>query len=92
MKKNETGWVYLITDGSAVKVGYSATPDVRQMTLQTGNPRPLRVLCLWPGTRVLERSLQTLLEPTRLKGEWFDVGCIDILYDLAKKEFAGHKR
>lgn len=42
-------FVYFITDGDSIKIGYSARDIAhRIMELQTGNPRPLKLLGIIP--------------------------------------------
>lgn len=67
--------VYFITDGNAIKIGYTQYFDAKQRIaqLQTANPRPLRVLGVRPdGTPENERMLHRELRKYRLRGEWFD--------------------
>lgn len=70
--RNE-GWVYFISDGEAIKIGWSPNPHTRKKALATGNPRPLKVLAQIPGSIRDEKLLHLLLAPYRIRtdGEWF---------------------
>lgn len=84
MKKDERAasdttryFLYGMTDGEAVKIGFSKEPEQRLCELQTGNPRTLKLI----GTRFLavgasaaqdaERKIHLMLQPYHLNGEWF---------------------
>lgn len=58
-------FVYLIgeEDGGAVKIGTAVDPIKRLRTMQTGNPRRLRVEWVLAGDRDLERMLHRLWKP-----------------------------
>lgn len=58
-----------------VKIGFTAgeSPLQRKGSCQTGNPRPLRLLCELYGTPEDERRLHRALAPWRLNGEWFSL-------------------
>lgn len=71
--------VYLIGEQGTnfVKVGYSLlNPDSRRASMQTGNPRRLRVLGIWEaGTYEDEQALLLELDRFRAPGgtEWFEI-------------------
>lgn len=65
------GYVYLISDGTAVKVGYSTKPEARVNELQTGNPRELLLLAKKQGTEVTEATLHNRFIDDNLILEWF---------------------
>lgn len=67
-------YVYVIRAGedSPIKVGLAKDVQARMATLQTGNPRKLRVLYVLPGDLELEWQLHNRLQGQRLVGEWFD--------------------
>jgi hypothetical protein len=58
-------------DAGAVKIGFSANPEARLKTLQTGSPHPLELLGKWPGGESDEAAVHDALAPHRLEGEWF---------------------
>ena len=49
--------IYFIKAGKHVKIGYSKNPNKRMETLQTGNPKPMKLLCTLPGTYKTETGL-----------------------------------
>ena len=65
--------IYYATDGTAVKIGYSVTGQVklRITKLQTGNPRKITILAVCPGGRRAERALHRKFAHSSLRGEWF---------------------
>jgi len=74
-------YTYIISDGTAIKIGkidtklYSVSYCMksRLKSLQTGNPRKLRIL---GGFRSdIETSLHRRFKDFRLHGEWFE-NCI----------------
>jgi hypothetical protein len=68
------GWIYFIGDGELVKIGYSADdPGRRLEQLQTGNPRPLRLIAQYRGERYHERYLHQRFDGHHVRGEWFQL-------------------
>tara|TARA_Y100000310_G_C20638556_1_gene792570 strand:+ start:1033 stop:1560 length:528 start_codon:yes stop_codon:yes gene_type:complete len=69
-----TGSVYCIGEarGGVVKIGFTAgDPAVRLTALQTGSPRPLRILGLMPGGLQDEARLHAEFANLAVSGEWF---------------------
>lgn len=70
--------VYVISEGpdGPIKIGKSADPEARLRTLQTGNPRQLRMIyaCRFESEMAdeVETCLHLELAESRLAGEWFD--------------------
>ncbi len=58
--------------GGAIKIGRAANPVKRLLTLQTGTPRPLRLLCVIPGGARLEVTMHAAFAASRMNGEWFE--------------------
>jgi hypothetical protein len=75
--KPGVGYVYLVKSLDAVKIGYSATPILRLVGLQTGNCDKLRMLKRYElpdsHAREVERSLHRVLRKTNhhIRGEWY---------------------
>lgn len=65
------GYVYLITDETAYKIGYSVNPQKRVAELQTGNPRVLKLVASMPGTEADEKALHAKYIKHNLLQEWF---------------------
>lgn len=63
--------LYIITDGTNYKLGYSINPASRLKELQTANAKPLVLLGTAEGEIEDERRYHKLLAETRLVGEWF---------------------
>ena len=84
-KRGRPGFVYCITDGTALKVGYSVKPEARVGELQTGNPRVLRLLAKKPGTEADERALHAKYIQDNLLQEWFRPSA-ELLLEFGIKE------
>lgn len=64
--------IYFVKNyGAFVKIGTSVSVDERCKTLQTANPRNLRVIAVLEGSFQTETGLHTLFEKSRKRGEWF---------------------
>lgn len=70
-RKGRPGFVYLISDGTAYKIGYSVNPEKRVAELQTGNPRLLRLVKKMSGTEADEKALHQKFIQYNLLQEWF---------------------
>lgn len=66
-----TGFVYFISDGEAVKIGFSAIPESRMTNLQGGSPRDLKMLGKFPASLDNEQALHRKYKPSWIRGEWF---------------------
>lgn len=66
--------IYFIYDdlSNAVKIGYTEDLEKRLSGLQTGNPRPLRVLMYIDGDLSREAEFHAEYADFRMEGEWFD--------------------
>ena len=72
-REGRQGYVYLITDGEYLKIGYSVNPEKRVAELQTGNARPLRLLGKIEGTEADERALHQKYIRNNVLQEWFHI-------------------
>lgn len=74
------GYVYLITNGDAYKIGIAVNLQTRITSIQTGNNKKIRlvhsVASKFPG--VLESKLHQEYKQFRILGEWFDFATVDI--------------
>lgn len=76
-----TGYIYLYSDGRAIKIGFSAENpqnEKRKASLQTGNSQPLELIGFVEGTREKERILHNRFTGKKTIGEWFDLNEDDI--------------
>jgi hypothetical protein len=80
--------LYIITDGSVFKLGYSKDPLKRLKELQTSSSKPLSILVTTPGDLKDEKYYHKQLCESRLVGEWFtDSDTIQsIIYDWRHKK------
>jgi hypothetical protein len=84
-KKEEPFWVYAMSDGANIKIGFSKNPRKRITDVQNGNPNQIKILHKWEvvgrnNAKKLEKSLHKHYGKLRKKGEWF---CGSIASDLA---------
>ena len=76
-RAGKQGYVYLIIEdqpGGGIefgKVGFSTNPPKRVAELQTGNPRPLRLLYMKPGTEADEKAIHQRHIDQNVLQEWF---------------------
>lgn len=80
------GWIYVVTDGEAVKIGLTTTSvEKRNKQHQTGNPRPIQTLYkFWvEDVRATEAALHTKFADKRISGEWFTLTDADV-YEIMK--------
>lgn len=74
--------LYAISDGSAVKLGYSYDIKKRIKAMQTGHPQELA--CVWKyyvgriesEAKQLEKKLHRYCRKRKIRGEWFDLECM----------------
>jgi hypothetical protein len=70
-QQGKQGYVYCITDGEFVKIGYSVNPQARVAELQTGNARPLRLVWYFAGTLQDEADMHQRHIENNVLAEWF---------------------
>lgn len=78
-RRGAQGYVYLIIQvevGGGLrygKIGYSTNPHKRVAELQTGNPQPLALHAMRPGTEADERALHAKYIRLNKLQEWFHI-------------------
>ena len=74
-EKQKSGYIYIITDGEAVKIGQTKKPDARFGDIQVGNHRKIIVLQLIEvdDMNIAEDSLHYWYRKFWIRGEWFDL-------------------
>ena len=88
IKKPLNQYLYGISDGVMIKLGMSNNIKKRIGVLQVGNPKKLSVIwSLKTGkssgmTRLLEERLHKECKLYKIRGEWFDIGCMHIVRDF----------
>jgi DNA-binding XRE family transcriptional regulator len=69
--------IYFIKDGvsDCIKIGYSAKNNIRQRIscLRCGNPNPLEVLKIIPGSMGLEKEIHHKFKHLKKSGEWYAI-------------------
>jgi hypothetical protein len=83
LKKRKQQSVYIMqcSQTGVVKIGVSNNPVSRLSAIQTGYPFLLKLerIIKTDEPRLLERQLHKLLDDFRLKGEWFDGDCLQMI-------------
>jgi hypothetical protein len=79
------GFVYFVTDGEFVKIGYSFDWRERLLALQTSNARELKPVAIFNGTQADEAALHRMFAVHRVRNEWFHY-CAEI------KDYLGSRR
>lgn len=73
--RRPVGYVYAITDGEAVKIGWSArhpaSPGGRLTQLQTAHAKELHLVGAVLAPQQHEAELHAKFSEHRLRGEWF---------------------
>src|SRR3990167_2997040 len=64
-------FIYAISAGDAVKIGWSADPCRRVSKISSDNPHECRLVGVIPGSIIDERNLHTRFEALRVRREWF---------------------
>lgn len=76
-------YIYVMTDEprGVCKIGISKNPLNRLKDIQTGYPFKLSLYFTKavPDAEGMEFNLHTLLDDYRLEGEWFDIGCLNLI-------------
>jgi hypothetical protein len=94
-------YLYAISNGEQVKLGMSSDVDKRLKALQTSSPSDLIVIWKYYVARTskeaikIEKMLHRACSEFKIRGEWFSMGCVDIVNKFnpdkkhtAKWEFA----
>jgi hypothetical protein len=82
-KKRKHQFVYILkcSQTGVIKIGISHNPAKRLSAIQTGYPFLLKLdrVILTDDPRLTERQLHKALDDFRLKGEWFDGSCLQMI-------------
>lgn len=81
------GFIYIITDGTNIKIGNSKDPQKRCKQLQTSNPNNLSIVGFYPSDtpQLAEKLIHKRLSEYQVLGEWFDLEpkrAISLILDL----------
>lgn len=74
MIEDNPGYVYFVSDGEAIKIGFSERPERRLNGLQSGHRLPLKILAVVPATVTNEQELHKRFAHLHIRGEWFRSG------------------
>ena len=79
-------FVYAITCQQYVKLGISSQPFNRLANMQTANPMELKLVWLMSFNKrskalAYESGLHELFRGRHVRGEWFELSCLDSLPD-----------
>lgn len=73
--------VYFVSAPGRVKIGFTCRPEKRLKDLQKGDMETLSVIAIIDGSRFLEKTLHHILQPHRLRGEWF-ADCAEVRAEI----------
>jgi len=96
--KEKEHYLYAISDGKNVKIGFSVNPKYRRSALQTASPVRLEIIwTLAVGySRMIaekqERKLHRYCRKFRKQGEWFGIGCMHLVEQFHVKQKAIERR
>lgn len=91
---NKKHYIYAISNGEQVKLGMSSDVSKRLKALQTSSPSDLLVLWKYyvsdssKGAIAAERKLHRACKKYKIRGEWFECGCMDIVKHFSIKKKA----
>lgn len=83
--------LYAISDGTALKIGFSCDIPKRCKSMQTGHPTKLKVVWKYYVGREraqafkMEQALHRFCKSHRIRGEWFDLAVYEKLPDFKLK-------
>lgn len=75
-------YVYLLESDGLYKIGFARDPNTRRKRLQTGSPKPIRIvhtIRTW-HYRHVEEKLHDHFDDKRVRGEWFALDADDVAY------------
>lgn len=83
--KPKKHYIYAISNGKQVKLGMSNNPETRLKSLQTSSPEAL--ILVWKyyvanssiEAAKIEKMLHRACKKHHIRGEWFDIACMDIV-------------
>jgi len=89
--KKESYYLYAMTAGGKVKIGYTSNVKSRRIQIQTSNPD--NVIVEWSmkcattkrGAKIQERKLHRLCGDFRVGGEWFEYESLDLVKNFKVK-------
>jgi hypothetical protein len=91
-------WIYGITDGEHLKVGFAIDIEKRRRGLQTASPRELTVVYRWRVTQWKKSTAEILnaknwekhyhkkLAAHAVRGEWFKLDALQLMRELNAPE------
>lgn len=65
------GYIYFITDGDAIKIGFAKNPAQRLIDLQISHYFELHLLASFAADFSMERRLHSQFKAIHIRGEWF---------------------
>ena len=89
-KRQRKHYVYAISDGAFVKIGFAVSPEKRLAELQIANPSPLRIEakieCPNYGCATrLEKKIHRACKKYGIRGEWFEMDAMCIFDNFDPK-------
>lgn len=85
-------WLYAITDGQDIKLGFSSNVNKRLKNLQTSQAGDLVVLWKYYTGKgrgcalAAEKCLHRYCKEFKIRGEWFSLDCMELVQDFKPKK------
>jgi hypothetical protein len=78
-KTASKGFIYFISNGSSVKVGFSKQPERRLSDLQTAHNKKLELLETIKAEHKIEKMFHTKNKHIALSGEWYPIEKLEVI-------------
>lgn len=91
-EKGKIYYLYAISDGLNIKLGFSSKPKSRVKVLQIGTSSDLKLIwTLAVGNKkrdagIIEKKLHRLCRKHRKRGEWFHKDCMGLVENFTKRK------
>lgn len=90
--RRRTHWVYAISDGAFVKIGFATSVAKRMNDLQVANPSELKVEAKIKCERRadakrLESEIHCACEGHRVRGEWFNMDALVVFDKFSDRDY-----
>lgn len=89
VKTAKKHWLYAISNGEELKLGFSKNPKQRLLDLQTATTKKLSLIWQYPlgpcqaiQAQIIEKRLHELCKAHRIRGEWFHKGAENLLHEF----------
>ena len=84
MTETQQGYIYFLTDGEAIKIGFAKDPVSRLSELQVSHHFELVILATIASPKYREKILHQRFQKHHIRGEWFWIhqDILDLIDDM----------